>query len=113
MSHHEARPCSHHPSGATRHSSGQRQTPSASHSASVSSAGGAHPLLTSNQARALRMASVLVRVIATSCRGVGLRQDDYGDVTDREHVLVPRDLERGATVTNPSARRAAAGSSLK
>jgi hypothetical protein len=57
MSHHEARPCSHQPSGATRQSSGQRQTPSSTHSASVSSSGGAQPLFASNQAWALAMAS--------------------------------------------------------
>src|ERR1700730_7056748 len=57
MSHHDASPCRQHSSGATRHSSGQRHTPSDSHSMSVSSVGGAHPLLTSNHAWALRTPS--------------------------------------------------------
>jgi hypothetical protein len=53
---HEASPCSHQPPGVTRQSSGLRHTPSARHSAMVSSSGGAHPLFTSNQAWALRIA---------------------------------------------------------
>ena len=57
MSAHEASPCSHHAAQSTRHSSGQRQTPSACQSARVASSGGAQPLFTSNQAWALRMAS--------------------------------------------------------
>jgi ADP-ribose pyrophosphatase YjhB (NUDIX family) len=52
----DASPCLHHPSGATRHSSGHRHRPSAVHSATVSSSGGAHPLLVSNQRCALRTA---------------------------------------------------------
>ena len=56
MSAQDASPCSHQPSGTTRHSSGHRHTPSAAHSATVSSSGGAHPLLVSNQRCALRTA---------------------------------------------------------
>ncbi len=56
---HDANPCSHHSSGATRHSSGQRQTPSATHSARVSSSGGAHPVLTSNHSWARATASAV------------------------------------------------------
>jgi len=51
------------PSGATAHSSGERRTPSHSHSVSVSSPGGARPLFTSKQAWALRMTSP--RVVVT------------------------------------------------
>ncbi len=57
MSHHEARPWSHQPVGVVRHSSGARQTPSAVHSSSVSTSGGAQPLLDSNQMCAFRTAS--------------------------------------------------------
>src|SRR5438105_1698864 len=57
ISHHDASPCAHHASGATMQSSGQRHTPSATHSASVSGSGGAQPLLTSNHTCALRTAS--------------------------------------------------------
>lgn len=62
MSLQEARPCSHQASGATKHSSGHRQTPSASNSASVSASGGDQPLFTSNHAWALR----------TACSGVAV-----------------------------------------
>ena len=46
ISHHEASPCSHQASGATRQSSGHRHTPSAIHSSSVVGSGGAQPLFT-------------------------------------------------------------------
>ena len=62
MSFQEARPCSHQASGATKHSSGHRQTPSASNSASVSASGGDQPPFTSNHAWALR----------TACSGVAV-----------------------------------------
>jgi hypothetical protein len=56
-SHQEAIPCEQHSAGETRHSSGQRQTPSDSQSASVSGSGRDQPLLRSNHAWVRRMAS--------------------------------------------------------
>src|SRR5947207_842962 len=53
ISHHDASPCVHHASGATMQSSGQRHTPSATHSASVSGSGGAQPPWTANDDVAL------------------------------------------------------------
>src|SRR5207245_11739066 len=64
-SHHEASPCSHQASAATRQSSGQRHTPSAIHSARVSGSGGAQPLFTSNHAWAARIASSAVIAISS------------------------------------------------
>jgi hypothetical protein len=62
ISHQEAKPCSHQPSGSTRHSSGHLQTPSLSHSASSSSSGGAQPLFTSNHSWAFLMACAALTV---------------------------------------------------
>jgi hypothetical protein len=62
---HDASLCSHQASGATMQSSGQRHTPAATHSRSVSWPG-AQPLLTSNHAIVCWTASAAVSIISES-----------------------------------------------
>jgi hypothetical protein len=79
--HHEANPCEQKSAGATRHSSGQRQTPSDIHSASVSGSGAAQPLLRSNHSCVRRTAPRPLTTIDT--------QDTHREGIERYTVEAP------------------------